>query len=352
MSEAEEHIAALNQRLSALVAEPDAPLGEVRYLLRQGAQADCRYRGDDMFSDRMDCTLLHLTARNNRRDLTELLLSYGADIDGRDESGYTALHTAASRGNLAIMHSLLEAGISIDARGEHGNTVAHLAVQRSDMRPFELTLQMGGGAQTANARGKTPMNYARSQGCYDAADLTQRNVRPLPRLKLSRDSNGNVKDAQEPIEKRSLFIVDDDKKAPLDNPETWHVMWEHLDAPLTAEDLQKTDSQDRPWLTRAIECRQFGRVVEMLESQGQKLPASTWVDAMHKPTSALLALAEKEQLSELFLGKASADMNTSTLRVIHGVLPPEHQQKLPGINQLMAMRGQEERAAQKGAQRG
>jgi ankyrin repeat protein len=76
--------------------------------------------------------------------LVDLLLQYGADVNGRRRDGLTALHTAAWRGHQRVIRRLIEAGADPTIRG----------------------IPSGGRHE-----GQSPLDLALAQGQEDAADL-------------------------------------------------------------------------------------------------------------------------------------------------------------------------------------
>ncbi|MFZ5979648.1 MAG: ankyrin repeat domain-containing protein [Candidatus Zixiibacteriota bacterium] len=66
--------------------------------------------------------LLHQAAYNNHRDMAEMLLARGADIDIRSGSGSTPLHGAAFYGHADMVRLLLEKGARIDIANAGGYT--------------------------------------------------------------------------------------------------------------------------------------------------------------------------------------------------------------------------------------
>ena len=54
-------------------------------------------------------------------------LQRGADVDGKDQSGYTPLMAAAINGNLDGVKVLVDQGADVNARAEDGNTALELA---------------------------------------------------------------------------------------------------------------------------------------------------------------------------------------------------------------------------------
>jgi len=67
-------------------------------------------------------TPLHFAAGFGRRDIVELLLSFGASVDLTDDGGLTALHNAASFGHADVARVLLASGASAKVQDNWGFT--------------------------------------------------------------------------------------------------------------------------------------------------------------------------------------------------------------------------------------
>jgi ankyrin repeat protein len=66
---------------------------------------------------------LHDAALGGQREIIEMLLDRGAELDARDEeSGATPLYNAASWGKLEVVRLLIEKGADVNARNKAGKT--------------------------------------------------------------------------------------------------------------------------------------------------------------------------------------------------------------------------------------
>lgn len=88
-----------------------SPIGFVRALLELGANPNY---GDDAGFPALLAALS--TERSDKRELIQLLLSFGADIERRGLNDWTALHMAVARGDLDAILLLLERGADPHAR--------------------------------------------------------------------------------------------------------------------------------------------------------------------------------------------------------------------------------------------
>ena len=93
----------------------------VRYLVGL-PDVDVNYHG------RNNDTALHSAVDDGHRDVVELLIDAGADIEAQDSTGETPLHYACENGKLAILKMLLKAGADVCATDNRGTTCLMRAV--------------------------------------------------------------------------------------------------------------------------------------------------------------------------------------------------------------------------------
>ena len=84
--------------------------------LDHGAKVDVNYRG---------YTPLIICAANDNVNMIEMLLSYGANINGiASQSGNTSLIAASKRGSINALHSLIDKGAAVDISNPETGTTA------------------------------------------------------------------------------------------------------------------------------------------------------------------------------------------------------------------------------------
>ncbi|XP_046339096.2 serine/threonine-protein phosphatase 6 regulatory ankyrin repeat subunit C-like [Haliotis rufescens] len=116
-------------------ASYDGNLEEVKRLLSQGVDVNCRWRSG---------TPVMWAAYRGHRDVVELLVSEGADVSLVDRNGHNTLHYACVGGHLETVKFVLSLHVvDIDARNNYGETAADLARRRGHTRVLDLLVSRG-----------------------------------------------------------------------------------------------------------------------------------------------------------------------------------------------------------------
>ncbi len=123
-----------------------------------------------------------ITAARNQdlRSLRKLVAANPALVKGQDAGGSTLLHHAAAFGTREILELLLKAGADVNARNGRGSTPLHWAV--SDEGKTRLLLEKGAVINSQTDSGRTPLYLAASQSDHDS----------VLRLLLDKDADPNL----------------------------------------------------------------------------------------------------------------------------------------------------------------
>lgn len=115
-------------------------------------------------------TPLILLQKKNRvgvREITELLLSKGANVNHSDNKGNTPLLIHADYCcDRDVVKMMLKAGADINARNEDGNSLLHYVIEHGDCELARLLIKKGADYNAINHKGETPASMAVKKG-YD-----------------------------------------------------------------------------------------------------------------------------------------------------------------------------------------
>ncbi|KAF5545319.1 ankyrin protein 3 [Fusarium phyllophilum] len=136
-------------------------------------------------------TPLHLAAqKEGSRATMQVLLSCGADINARDDSGWTPLLFSVAVASIDEIRFLITQGADATAQDERDETCLHIATKRSNeiYKIFQLLLENGARADAHNRIGQTCLHTLARRGVVipSIGDIIQ--------LIISRGVNINAKD--------------------------------------------------------------------------------------------------------------------------------------------------------------
>lgn len=139
--------------------------GEVNLLLEKGADVNAAsgpwesevllvphiYQRDGAsLNYELGMTALIWAARNGKRDMIELLLEYGADLEARSSSGQTALLAGSEAGQEGIVRLLIQRGANLFARDSFGESALYKAAANGHVDVMRLLLNHKGFHETHN----------------------------------------------------------------------------------------------------------------------------------------------------------------------------------------------------------
>ena len=130
---------------------------------------------------------LHRAAHHAHHHIAELLLSYGANINGADRNGATALHTVAQNVAQTEQHAdgvehemdhgklvsyLLAQGAAVNAVDDgYGWTPLHWCAYGGHLEVAEMLVQYGANVNLQDASKATPLHLAAAKGHTDMASF-------------------------------------------------------------------------------------------------------------------------------------------------------------------------------------
>ena len=107
-------------------------------------------------------TPLIIAAGMGNKDLCEVLIASGADLEAKGQYG-TALHEAAIGNHKDIVELLINNGANLEAKGQHG-TALHVAAVENHKDIAELLINNGANVNAKDNSGNTPLYYASTFG--------------------------------------------------------------------------------------------------------------------------------------------------------------------------------------------
>lgn len=137
---------------SLIAAVQDGEADEVESLLSAGASPNA-IDSDDKWNP------IHYAARDGYKEIVELLLDRGSEVDPKTTSGSTPLSLAAGSGFSGIVELLIDHGASIDTVDRLGRKPIHRA---KNVDVMKLLLERGAGVdeETVSGQPRTPLYFA------------------------------------------------------------------------------------------------------------------------------------------------------------------------------------------------
>ena len=150
---------------SALIdAAVENNLEGVKQLLAAGADVDAKVGGFIR-----GWTPLHFAARDGYKEIVELLIAEGANVNANNQYGYTPLHLATTKEVAAL---LISNGADVNAKIDEGWTSLHSAVANGHKEVVEVLIAKGADVNAKDDDGDTPLLYAYSH--WEIANLLRK----------------------------------------------------------------------------------------------------------------------------------------------------------------------------------
>ncbi|KAK3031686.1 hypothetical protein RJ639_035054 [Escallonia herrerae] len=130
------------------------------------------------------CTALHYAADIGHRELLQLLISRGAEIDADSESG-TPLHSAVAHGRQEAIKVLLNSKANAGAdpnTGSCGITPLGEAASKGENEVIKCLLRAGANANVADVYGSTPLETAALNGNDEGVAILFPVTSPIPTI--------------------------------------------------------------------------------------------------------------------------------------------------------------------------
>lgn len=143
----------------------------VRLCIKLGADvnASCYSNTDSLYF-----SLISYAAYSGFKDIVELLVEAGADVNARGRGisvGYAALVYAVDKGCKDTVELLIKSGANVNAIGEGKNTALMVAVEKGHKDIAELLIKAGADVNKTNRGDYTALMYAAEKGHKDIARM-------------------------------------------------------------------------------------------------------------------------------------------------------------------------------------
>jgi len=116
--------------------------------------------------------LLRTAIRHNRRDLFDLLIQHGADVNAADKGGWTPLWYAADFHNdTEFLNTLIANGAEVNTKCPGGETPLHPAARKGNTEAVKLLLEAGANISAKDDKGRTALHQAAKSADGDIVEL-------------------------------------------------------------------------------------------------------------------------------------------------------------------------------------
>jgi len=121
--------------------------------------------------DRSGTTPLHKALLGGHKEIAELLISKGANVNAKDNDGLTPLHWAETK---ELAELLITKGADVNAKWNGGLTYLHQAAVKSRNGVAEFLISKGLDVNEKDEDGNTPLDWANGNGNFRTADLLRK----------------------------------------------------------------------------------------------------------------------------------------------------------------------------------
>jgi len=140
-----------------------------KFLLEHGANPNIHYPACNTTMP------LHLTAGQGNLEEVQLLLKYGADVNGLEQNNSTPLVYAVGGTSKEIVELLFANGATISQKPGYWSVFQHWALGAGDANVATVLLSHGAKVNAKDSEGKTPLHFAAQQGTVQAVEWLLKN---------------------------------------------------------------------------------------------------------------------------------------------------------------------------------
>ena len=165
----------------------------------EGVQAELDNGVDvDEKDDLWGRTPLHIAAEEGHKEIAELLIAAGADVNAKDSVGFTPLHEAAFYGQNEIAELLIAKGADVNAKDDsqsshYVGTPLNCAAWEGHKEIAELLIAAGADVNAKAQADSTPLDFSNMNKHPKTADLLRKHGGKTKTLTLtSIDGNWGI----------------------------------------------------------------------------------------------------------------------------------------------------------------
>jgi ankyrin repeat protein len=132
-------------------------VARVKAFIQEGIDVNTKVHG---------CTPLHCAARHGHKEVAELLIAKGADVNAKNTGGRTPIDLAINQGRKEIAKLLVS---------KSGDVSLHTAAYVGDLQRVEKFIDGGGNVDAKDQKGQTALHYAAKAGQIAVAKVLMAN---------------------------------------------------------------------------------------------------------------------------------------------------------------------------------
>ncbi len=154
----------------------------------------------NMRDKRSDTTALEHAVRNANREMVQLLLSAGADVNKAADSGETVLMMLDDDATSDLIWDLINAGANVNRKDKFGSTALMAVAASNNLEALKTLLDAGAEVSAKNEEGQTALMLAASGGHVNnvrtlvlaGADITAKDKEKMDALAHAIDNDHRV----------------------------------------------------------------------------------------------------------------------------------------------------------------
>lgn len=116
-------------------------------------------------------TALHLAVQTGRKEVSQVLIQYGADVNSKNKNLQTPIYLSAVGGHQDVLKMLILQGGDVNARERQQKTALHSAAALGNYKCIEILHENGAQIDARDQGGQTPFQVAVIAGQTDCAKL-------------------------------------------------------------------------------------------------------------------------------------------------------------------------------------